>query len=63
MRVFLILVCHELLQKFSSQHMLVLHQVQKLPTVETDYIGSALWKQVISSPTRTVIAKLIIAPR
>lgn len=39
------------------------YQGQQLPSVQTDYIGSALWEQVILSPMRTVVAKLITAPR
>lgn len=35
---------------------------RSLPAAQTDYIGSVLWEQVISSRMRTVIAKLIMAP-
>lgn len=43
--------------------MLALYEGQKHPTVQTDYIDSALWEQVISSPARIVVAKLIRSPR
>lgn len=48
----------------TAQNLLsVLHQGPKLPAVRTDSIGSALWEQVISSPMRTIVAKLITASR